>query len=576
MSVHQRQARANAQFSASLHPVLERIYLARGIGADAQLRLDLADLLPPAQLLHIDRACELLLDMLEQRAPILIVGDFDADGATSAALAVSGLRAMGFALVDHLVPNRFEYGYGLSPEIVEVAARRVPKLIVTVDNGISSHAGIARAHELGIKVLVTDHHLPGTTLPEADCILNPNQPGCPFPSKALAGVGVMFYLLVALRGYLRERGWFGQQGIAEPKLADFLDLVALGTVADVVPLDQNNRRLVRHGLHLIRAGRCRPGVRALLDAGKRNPAHAVASDLGFAAGPRLNAAGRLDDMSLGIACLLAPDERSAQHLAQQLDALNQDRRQIEQEMQSEALTLLDADLAGLQERRSICLFDPKWHQGVIGILASRLKERLHRPVIVFARADNGELKGSGRSIQGVHLRDLLDRVATSQPGLLDKFGGHAMAAGLTLAPDKFAPFCAALEATLRAEVEEEVFALRRYCDGALTPDCFSLDFAELLREAGPWGQQFPEPVFQGEFKVLSRRVLHDKHLKLTLRVPDSDALVEAIAFNQDPALLADPREDVNLLYRLDVNEFRGQRHLQLNIDHLEYSDSPSV
>jgi single-stranded-DNA-specific exonuclease len=573
ISVRQRQAKTTAQFGVSLHPVLERVYLARGIGEDAQLRLDLAELLPPEQLLHIDHACALLADMLEQRAPILIVGDFDADGATSAALAVCGLRAMGFPSVDHLVPNRFDYGYGLSPEIVDVAAQRSPKLIVTVDNGISSHAGIERAHELGIKVLVTDHHLPGATLPDADCILNPNQPGCPFPSKSLAGVGVMFYLLAALRGHLRERGWFQQQGIAEPKLAEFLDLVALGTVADVVPLDQNNRRLVRYGLQLIRSGRCRPGIRALLEVGRRNPASVVASDLGFAAGPRLNAAGRLDDMSLGIACLLAQDEANALRYAQQLDSLNQDRRQIEQDMQSDALAILDREIVGLSERRSICLFDPSWHQGVIGILAGRIKERLHRPVIVFALADNGELKGSGRSISGVHLRDLLDRVASSQPGLLGKFGGHAMAAGLSLAPENFEVFRDTLEAILRAEADEEVFALRRYCDGMLTPDCFSLDFADLLREAGPWGQQFPEPVFQGEFNVLSRRVLQDKHLKLTLRVPGSETLVDAIAFNQEPALLADTREGVNLLFRLDVNEFRGQRNVQLNIDHMEYFDA---
>ncbi len=572
--ISQREARVARNFTSSLHPVLERIYLARGIGEDAQLRLDLSELLPPEQLLNIDRACALLIEMLEKRAPILIVGDFDADGATSAALAVSGLRAMGFPKVDHLVPNRFDYGYGLSPEIVDVAAQRRPALIVTVDNGISSHAGVRRAHELGIKVLVTDHHLPGATLPDADCILNPNQPGCPFPSKALAGVGVMFYLLAALRSRLREHGWFRSQGIAEPKLADFLDLVALGTVADVVPLDQNNRRLVRHGLQLIRTGRCRPGVRALLEVGRRNPANVVAADLGFAAGPRLNAAGRLDDMSLGIACLLAQDEATARRLALQLDALNQDRRQIEQEMQSEALALLNMEFAGVQERRSICLFDPNWHQGVIGILAGRLKERLHRPVIVFASADNGELKGSGRSIAGIHLRDVLDRVASSWPGLLSKFGGHAMAAGLSLARDKFEQFREAFEQTLRVEVAEELFAPRRYCDGALTPDCFTLEFAELLRDAGPWGQHFPEPVFHNGFQVLSRRVLNDKHLKLTLGVPGTGTLVDGIAFNQEPEVLADTRENVSLLYRLDINEFRGQRQVQLNIDHLSYLDQP--
>lgn len=573
--IRYREARAARQFTASLHPVLERIYLARGIGEDAQLRLDLGELLPPEQMLNIDKACDLLIEMLERRAPILIVGDFDADGATSSALAVSGLRAMGFPNVTQLVPNRFDYGYGLSPEIVDVAAQHQPALIVTVDNGISSHAGVQRAHELGIKVLVTDHHLPGATLPDADCILNPNQPGCPFPSKALAGVGVMFYLLAALRSRLRQHGWFKAQNMAEPRLADFLDLVALGTVADVVPLDQNNRRLVRHGLQLIRSGRCRPGVRALLEVGRRNPASVVAADLGFAAGPRLNAAGRLDDMSIGIACLLAQDEFSARHLAQQLDALNQDRRQIEQEMQNEALALLNTDFSGLEARRSVCLFDPAWHQGVIGILAGRLKERLHRPVIVFAATDSGELKGSGRSIPGVHLRDVLDRVANSQPGLLTKFGGHAMAAGLSLAREHLDLFRETFEHTLQLEAAEELFSPRHYCDGALTPDCFSLEFAELLREAGPWGQHFPEPVFQGEFEVLNRRVLQDKHLKLTLRIPGTDALVDGIAFNQDPFLLADGRDALTALYRLDVNEFRGQRNVQLNIDHLHYLDRTS-
>jgi len=576
IDIRERQARTAAQFSRDLHPILQRIYAARGVGDDAQLQLELAGLLPP-QLLHIDRACTLLCEMLERQAPVLIVGDFDADGATSCALAVSGLRAMGLRQVDYLVPNRFDYGYGLTPELVDVAAARQPALIVTVDNGISCHAGISRARALGIKVLVTDHHLQGATLPEADCILNPNQGGCAFPSKALAGVGVVFYLLVALRGRLRELGWFARQGIPEPRLADYLDLVALGTVADVVPLDQNNRRLVRHGLQLIRAGRCRPGVTALLEASNRNPATVVASDLGFGAGPRLNAAGRLDDMSLGIECLLAQDPLHARQLAQQLDTLNQDRRQIERGMQDEALALLEAanlDIGGA--RRSVCLFDANWHQGVIGILASRLKDRLHRPVIVFAAASEAELKGSARSIGGIHIRDMLERVASRHPGLIGRFGGHAMAAGLSLARDSFAPFCDALEQVLQDEVEAEVLEPRRYCDGNLPRDCLTLEFAELLREGGPWGQHFPEPTFLGEFTVCTRRVLAEKHLKLVLQVPGTNDLVDAIAFNQDAPLLADTRDAVSLLYRLDVNEFRGQRQLQLQIEHLEFLDpSPS-
>jgi len=443
-----------------------------------------------------------------------------------------------------------------------------------VDNGISSHAGIDRAHALGIKVLVTDHHLPGASLPDADCILNPNQPGCPFPSKALAGVGVVFYLLIALRGLLREQGWFTARALPEPNLAGMLDLVALGTVADVVPLDNNNRRLVNYGLQLIRNGKARPGIVALLEAGNRNPARVIASDLGFAAGPRLNAAGRLDDMSLGIACLLAQDSFTARRLALELDSLNQDRKSIEQGMQHEALKLLDGEFPVGEQCRSVCLYNDSWHQGVIGILASRLKDRLHRPVLVFADAgeEAGMIKGSARSIPGIHIRDMLDRVASLHPGLLNKFGGHAMAAGLSLPRESFSAFASAFEAVLQAEVDEEVMQPYLYSDGVLSEDCMTLEFAELIRSSGPWGQHFPEPVFEGEFTVISRRILAEKHLKLTLQLSGSNLMIDAIAFNQDASILADTRERVGLMYRLDVNEFRGQSQVQLMVEKLDYQD----
>lgn len=574
MQISPRPPRLVPQFSSQVHPVLQRILAARGVAVDSELELALAELLPPSALLHIDRAVALLREVLEAGQRILIVADFDADGATSCALAVACLRAMGFAHVDYLVPNRFDYGYGLTPEIVEVAQARQPQLIITVDNGIASHAGIARANALGMRVLVTDHHLPAETLPEAACIVNPNQPGCSFPSKALAGVGVVFYLMTALRAALRAAGWFAQRGLPEPNLARYLDLVALGTVADVVPLDGNNRRLVKHGLQLIRSGRARPGIRALLDVAGRAAHSCVAADLGFALGPRLNAAGRLTDMSLGIECLLCEDDHAALHMARQLDALNRERREIEQDMQAGALQLLAGMDLEREQRLGVCLYDPAWHQGVSGILASRIKDRLHRPVIVFAdagTADDGSLllKGSARSIPGVHIRDLLDVVATRHPAVLSKFGGHAMAAGLSLRHSDLAAFSAAFEQTLREQADPELFTPVLLHDGELPPDCLSLDFAQLLRDATPWGQHFPEPLFTGEFEVLSRRVLGGRHLKLVLGLPQSVQLVDAIAFNQDEALLQRELRQVRLLYKLDVNEFRGQSSVQLIVERLE-------
>lgn len=572
-----RPHRAVPKFSASVHPVLQSIYAARGLTQDSDTELSLAQLLPPAAMLNMDRAVALLLDCLRAQKRVLIVADFDADGATSCALGLTCLREFGFQHVDYLVPNRFEYGYGLTPEIVEVALTRKPELLMTVDNGIASHAGIDLARRHGIDVLVTDHHLPASTLPEATCILNPNQPGCGFGSKALAGVGVVFYLMVALRAALRAENWFTAQNRREPNMSSYLDLVALGTVADVVPLDQNNRRLVKHGLQVLASGRGRPGIHALLDVAGRNPAKITASDLGFAAGPRLNAAGRLDDMTRGIECLLANDEATARTIALELDALNRDRKLIEQGMQEEAL----AHLANLNldtvAQRSVCLYDSRWHQGVIGILASRLKDRLHRPVLIFADAGVDEdgaalIKGSARSIAGVHIRDLLDAVATHNPGLLTKFGGHAMAAGLSLRQQDFPAFSAAVERELQ-DHGAEYFTRQVYTDGALDPACLSLEFAALLREAGPWGQHFPEPVFHGEFEVVTTRVLAGKHLKLVLQVPESGRIVDAIAFNQAPELLGAAekgQKKARVLYRLDINEYAGVSSPQLMVEGLEF------
>lgn len=572
-----RPRQAGARFSPSLHPVLQAIYAARGLRQDADTDLSLAGLLPPADMLNIERAVDLLCTCLRDQKRVLIVADFDADGATSCALSVLCLRAMGFRHVDYLVPNRFEYGYGLTPEIVQVALTRAPQLLMTVDNGIASHAGIALARQHGIDVLVTDHHLPASTLPDASCIVNPNQPGCRFGSKALAGVGVVFYLMIALRAALRAQNWFASQQLPEPNMSAYLDLVALGTVADVVPLDQNNRRLVKQGLHNLRAGRARPGILALLDVAGRNPARITASDLGFSAGPRLNAAGRLDDMTRGIECLLADDPAVARAYALELDGLNRDRRLIEQGMQQEALAHLQDMQLGAAERRSLCLYDSRWHQGVIGILASRLKDRLHRPVVIFADAGSDAdgatlIKGSARSIAGVHIRDLFDAVATHNPGLLTKFGGHAMAAGLSLRRDDFEAFALAVERELEDHAAEH-FMPQVYTDGTLDGSCFSLEFAQLLRDAGPWGQHFPEPLFDGEFGVVGARTLSGKHLKLVLQIPGTKQIIDAIAFNQ-PQETLDLAEQgsstVRVLYRLDVNEYNGNCSPQLLVERLEF------
>ena len=553
-----------------LPPLLTRLYAARGVRSAAELDRSLRSLLPVSLFKGMDQAVQVLRTALEQRQSILIVGDFDCDGATASAVAVLGLRALGAAQVDYLVPNRFEYGYGLTPEIVEVALTRQPDVLVTVDNGISSVEGVAAARAAGLKVVVTDHHLPGEQLPEADAIVNPSQPGCDFPSKSVAGVGVIFYVLMALRAELRSSGWFTPQR-PEPNLGELLDLVALGTVADVVPLDANNRILVHQGLARIRAGRCRPGIRALLEVARRPAERLASTDLGFIIGPRLNAAGRLDDMSLGIECLLTDDEQLARDMAQELDSMNRDRKSIERDMQQQALVMLDnADLQEADLPFGLCLFDPQWHQGVIGILASRLKDRYHRPVIAFADAGEGEIKGSARSVSGLHIRDALDSVAAANPGLISKFGGHAMAAGLSLPAEYFEAFRDAFDREVRRQLSAEDLTGRLLCDGELQVQEFNLQLAAALRDAGPWGQHFPEPGFHGQFNLVQQRLVGERHLKMVLQPGDGAEVVDAIAFNIDPDIWPNPNvQQVRLVYSLDVNEYRGRQSLQLMVRHLQ-------
>ena len=553
-----------------IHPVLRRVYAARNISGKEDLDNSLSRLHSPAVMKGVSQAIELLVVALQKQERILVVGDFDADGATSSALMVAALRELGAASVDYLVPNRFEFGYGLTPEIVEVASARRPDLIVTVDNGISSLSGVAAARQRGIRVLVTDHHLPGRELPQADAIVNPNQPGDSFPSKNLAGVGVAFYLLMALRGRLRDSGWFEHGERKEPNLADYLDLVALGTVADLVPLDHNNRVLVQQGLQRIRAGRCRPGIQAMLEVAGRKASRLVAADFGFAVGPRLNAAGRLDDMSLGIECLLSTDRARARQLAEQLDALNRERREIEADMKTQALEhVQQLHFDTEQLPMGLCLYSADWHQGVIGILASRIKEKFHRPVIAFAPSAPGEIKGSARSIPGLHIRDTLDAIAARHPQVLQKFGGHAMAAGLSLAESQLPLFEAAFREELKHRLDEEALTGVLESDGALDSADFSLELAELLRSAGPWGQGFPEPLFDGCFTVVSQRVVGEHHLKLSVRPDGGRQALDAIAFNQAAEHQLQKGQRVRLAYRLDSNEYRGLLGLQLVVEMIE-------
>ena len=551
------------------HPVLQRLYVSRGITDAEQLSRGAANLLPFNRLKGIDAAVALLVNALKMQQHIVIVGDFDADGATSTAVLLSGLKALGFKFVEYLVPNRFEYGYGLTPPMAELAVAQGAELIITVDNGISAIDGVALAKKAGVKVLVTDHHLAGEQLPDADAIVNPNQPGCDFPSKAIAGVGVAFYLLLALRATLRDQAYFSPTQ-PEPNLAELLDLVALGTVADVVPLDSNNRILVHQGLMRIRSGKCRPGIQALIDVANRSSEKLTASDFGFALAPRLNAAGRLDDMSLGISCLLAPDLGLARQYAAELDSLNVERRAIEQSMQTEAqafLSQLSFDGSSLPE--CLCLYRHDWHQGVIGILAGRIKEQFNRPTIVFAKGDEGELKGSARSISGLHIRDLLEEISSQYPGLILKFGGHAMAAGLTISEERLDTFKLALALTAKKHLTPEQLTAVVYSDGELPEDCFDLPFAQLLQQAGPWGQAFPEPVFDGEFSLVNQKMLSDKHLKMMLQTP-SGKLVDAIWFNADNKSWPNVNvQKVQLAYQLDINEFRDKQNLQLIVRHMQ-------
>ncbi|MGB9097634.1 single-stranded-DNA-specific exonuclease RecJ [Erwinia sp.] len=563
--LRRRQAVEGAELPENLHPLLRRLYLQRGVQQADELERGAKNLHPFHSLSGIDLAAEILQKALADNLCIMIVGDFDADGATSTALTVLALRSMGGRNIKYLVPNRFDDGYGLSPEVVEQAAARGAQLIVTVDNGISSHAGVDLAHEKGISVVITDHHLPGDTLPAAEAIVNPNLEDCAFPSRSLAGVGVAFYLMLALRARLRDSG-------AEvlPNLAELLDLVALGTVADVVPLDANNRILVWQGLSRIRAGKCRAGIKALLEIANRDARQLAASDLGFALGPRLNAAGRLDDMSVGVALLLSEDIAQARMLANELDALNQTRKEIEQGMQSEALALCDA-LESKDEALplGIAMYHPEWHQGVVGILASRLKERFHRPVIAFAPSGDGTLKGSGRSIAGLHMRDALERLDTLHPGLIIKFGGHAMAAGLSLEEAKFDEFRQKFGDLVGEWLDAEALQGVVWSDGELMAQELTLTTAELLREAGPWGQAFPEPQFDGKFKLIQQRLVGERHLKVMIEPLGGGPLLDGIAFNIDTALWPDPSvKQVELAYKLDINEFRGNRSVQLIIDHL--------
>ncbi len=554
---------------SDLHPLLKKLYSHRGITCEEQLERSIKSLYPFTQLKGLAQATQLLAKAIEERKRLLILGDFDADGATSTSVAVKALLSLGAAHVDYLVPNRFEYGYGLTPEIVDVAKTKNPDVLITVDNGISSIAGVKHAKALGMQVIITDHHLAGAQLPDADAIVNPNQPGCEFPSKNLAGVGVIFYVMLALRAHLRELEWYSRHGIVEPNLATLLDLVALGTVADVVPLDKNNRILVHQGLQRIRAGHCCPGIKALLIMAGRDITCVSASDIGFALGPRLNAAGRLDDMSLGIELLLTPSQDRAQSLAYQLNELNIERRSIESEMKTQAFSILD-ELQLTDIPHGICVYQPDWHQGVIGILAARIKDQYHRPAIAFAKGDGNEIKGSARSIQGIHIRDVLDQIATQHPTLIQKFGGHAMAAGLTIEENNFSWFSQLFNDVIQQWATEDILTNKIYSDGELTSEYFNLDTATLLRDSGPWGQRFPEPLFHGEFEILQQRLVGRQHLKLQVKLPHEDTPYSAIAFNVDLEQWPRPNcQRVRLVYGLDTNEYGGLRSVQLRVEHLE-------
>jgi single-stranded-DNA-specific exonuclease len=554
-----------------IHPVIRRILLARGVSSASDLSLDLKNILRPNDLGGIEKAASLLADAVTEGQQVLIVGDFDADGATGTALAMLSLQAMGCVNIDFRVPNRFEFGYGLTVPLVDTLEGNPPDLLVTVDSGISCVAGVKRANELGCRVVVTDHHLPGEHLPAAAAIVNPNCADDVFPSKAMAGVGVMFYLLSVVRRELRTRGWFNRSR-PEPNLARFLDLVALGTVADLVPLDYNNRVLVQQGLERIRRGMTRPGLMALLRLGKRDYRFANASDLGFAVGPRLNAAGRLEDMGTGIRCLLSDDPSEATRLANQLDELNRQRRGMQEQMQQEALEQVDGLLVSLDQKDlppALCLFDESWHQGIVGLVASRVKDAVHRPVFAFAPESEGSglLKGSARSVKGLHIRDVLAYVDSHQPGLMKAFGGHAMAAGLSLDRENLEAFQDGLSDAVQAVLGGTELTVEVLTDGELAGSELTLEMASVIENSGPWGQRFPEPLFDGTFTVLESRVVGGSHLKMLVQSTGGGEVLDAIAFNRLPENLPGS-EGVRLLYRLGINRWRGNSSCQLMVEEI--------
>ena len=566
-----RPVKKKHALQGNLHPLLERIFLARGITSELELDRTLAKLPSPWLLSGMEEMVEHLLVAINEQQKICIVADFDADGATSCAVAIKGLQLLGAGQVTFVVPNRFEYGYGLTPEIVELVKLQNPDVIITVDNGISSIDGVKAATDSGIKVLVTDHHLPGSNLPAATAIVNPNLLDDKFPNKSLAGVGVIFYVLLALRSRLRDINWFETNQVKEPNLAQLLDYVALGTVADVVALEQSNRILVYQGLLRIRTGRCHPGLTALVEVSGKNPQTITAADLGFSLGPRLNAAGRMDDMSLGIQCLLSDDPALAKDIALQLDELNNDRREVEAVMKHEALTYL-SEMKALDEHHlpaGVCLFDANWHQGVIGILASRIKDQVHRPVIAFAPAGKDLIKGSARSIPGVHIRDVLSDIAAAHPKLLSKFGGHAMAAGLSLKMHDYPPFALAFDEMVSKRLASVDLEQKILSDGELAEQEMTIEMADLLQNSATWGQEFPEPLFDGVFDVIQSRIVGQRHLKLVLRKPVGDLVIDAIAFFVDRPEHWLGLRQIKAVYKLDINEFRGNRTVQFIVQYFE-------
>jgi|TARA_R110000744_G_scaffold55666_9_gene117604 single-stranded-DNA-specific exonuclease len=569
VQIRRRSPVSDEHLPDSINPTLKQIYASRGITSEQQLERSAKALLHYKDMSGVDTAVRILADALAKGRRIIIVGDFDADGATSTALSMLALGMMGSKNHDYLVPNRFNFGYGLSPQIVDVAHEQGAQVIMTVDNGIACFAGVERAKELGITVVITDHHLAAESLPVADAIVNPNQPNCSFMSKNLAGVGVAFYLMLALRAHMRQIDWFTQNNLAVPNLADLLDIVALGTVADVVPLDENNRILVHQGLLRIRSDKCRPGIQALVDVAGRDKRKMVASDLGFVIGPRLNAAGRLDDMSMGIECLLTDSDYKAKQIAVELDSLNRERREIEQSMQQEAVTALEnLQLSEQDMPHGLVLYQADFHQGVIGILAGRIKEKYFRPTIAFAHQDDEILKGSARSIPGVHIRDLLEELSTRYPGVIIKFGGHAMAAGLSIEVGKLDEFKLRFTQLAEEHLAGKPLAGELISDGEIPASSLTLEFSQLLKDAGPWGQGFPEPLFDGEFELVEQRIVGQKHLKMMLRMP-TGKLIDAIAFNVDTQIWPNEQcKHVELAYKLDINEFRGRTSLQFLVEGL--------